>query len=110
MSKAPPFEEWRFWAGFTREPGWYYHAGDLTEVRDEMLRYHIVPRVSLLDFTTIKKLTAGKVVVCRVPQDWETIKAFADRLKMPWAGQGLPSVSMSAISKSRVITSDFQRA
>ena len=52
------------WDGFTKEPRWYCHAGDLTEARDEFLRYHIVPRVSLVDFTTIKKLTAGRVVVC----------------------------------------------
>ena len=95
--KTPPFEEWLPWTGYTTEPGWYYHDGELNEIRDEFLRHSLVPRQSMLDFVSIRKLAVGKVVVQRVPKDWQLLKKFAEALGMPWAGQGLPWVSQSAL-------------
>ena len=97
QGKTPPFEEWLPWPGFTTEPGWYYYDGELNEIRDEFLRHSLVPRQSMLDFVSIRKLSVGKVVVQRVPKDWQVLKKIAEMLGMPWAGQGLPSVSQAAL-------------
>ena len=99
VGKAPLFEEWKPWDFVEGEPqdGWYYTTRDLAEIRDEFLRRKIVPRQSLSDFMHIRKLSAGKVVIQRVPNQWEKIKAFADSLQMPWTGQGIPSVTQSAL-------------
>ena len=69
----------------------------MNEIRDEFLRHSLVPRQSMLDFVSIRKLSVGKVVVQRVPKDWRLLKEFAETLGMPWAGQGLPSVSQAAL-------------
>ena len=37
------------------------------------------------------------MVIQRLSENWEQIKAFADSLQMPWAGQGVPSVTQSAL-------------
>ena len=50
----------------------------------------------MTDLTTIRKISIGKIIIQRVPNEWEHIKQFADSLQMPWAMQGLPSVTQSA--------------
>ena len=97
LGKAPPFEEWQPYRGFTTEPGYYYTTEDLKEIRDEYLRHKLVPRQSMVDFLHIKKLTINKVVIQRLSENWPEIKAFAAGLKMPWVGEGLPSVSQTAL-------------
>ena len=66
-------------------------------IRDVFLRRHIVPRQSLSDFTHIRKLTIGKVVIQRLPERWQEINAFADSLNMPRTSQGVPAVTQSAL-------------
>ena len=90
MGKAPPWDQWKPYE-FTLEEGWYYCEEDMEEVRNAYLREGYVPRQSLSDFTSIRKLTIGKTVIQRVPRDWPLIKLFADGLG-PWAGEGLPTV------------------
>ena len=97
MGKAPPWEQWKPYCGFTLEEGWYHCEDDLTEVRDEYLRQGHVPRQSLSDCTVIRKLTIGKTVIQRVAAGWHEIKAFAEGLGMPWAGEGLPGTCQKAL-------------
>ena len=97
ISKAPPFSEWRPYEGFTKEPGYYYTTEDLKEIRDEYLRHQLVPRQAMLNFTDIRKLTINKTIIQRISSHWPELKSFAERLQMPWKGEGLPSVSQAAL-------------
>ena len=88
------------WDGKLNE-GSFWTTTDLSLVRQELLEQDIVPKVYLTGKTMeIKKLVVkreAKTLIQRIPEDWEYLKEFMAKFKLPYKYEGLPACTQMAM-------------
>ncbi|WP_353213255.1 AAA family ATPase [Rhodovarius sp.] len=102
QGETPPFSAWGEWQG-ELAPGHFY-CSDLRKVRQELLERGKNPKVSLKSLCTWAALryrctmaaegVSGWCVIKEVPQDFELMKAWCEKLGVEYRGQGLPSLTL----------------
>jgi hypothetical protein len=110
-SNAPLASEWRPWKGEIAEGHFYAPEEELPTIRGWFLSFGKPVKVLLKDACRPRALVyqlrqrvdeaTGSCTIHGVPQHWEEIQAWCDRLALEYRGEGLPSMALKALDPCR---------
>ncbi|HSG20437.1 MAG TPA: hypothetical protein VLA31_06670, partial [Burkholderiaceae bacterium] len=106
-SKVPLASEWREWRGEIAEGHFFAPEEELPIIRGWFLSFGKPVKVLLKDTTRPRALVyqmrpridqvAGTCTVPGVPEKWEEIQSWCDRLGLEYRGEGLPGTALKAL-------------